>query len=165
MFVFNSEGAYFPALRPPGTFNPEKDPRVLQVRARRRGDLERLREHYLPELGKTIRLKQTDYQYRAYCTPAQWGQALARMAEEIDYVKFKDTAKDDQLHDTLLGVWTTVFSRMSPRPRGRRGRRGGRAGGFSWDNSVFADLPRVGESDSWTDEQYADLWRDLRTQP
>jgi 2'-5' RNA ligase len=68
----------------PGTFNPDKDPRVLQVRARRRGDLERLREHYLPELGKTIRLKNTDYQYRAYCTPTQWGQAQSRFMAAIE---------------------------------------------------------------------------------
>jgi hypothetical protein len=108
MFVCNSDGVYMPALRPVGSYDPRIDARELQVRARRARDLAALRRKWLPELGKTIKLAGTDYEYRAYCTREQWGQALARMAESIDYVKFKDTARDVQLHDLYLELWYVI---------------------------------------------------------
>lgn len=112
MIVATYFGLFMPALRPPKTLGD--DPRELQVRSRRKVDLERLRELYLPELGEVIELRGTDYQFRAYCTREQWGQALALIAIDIDYVKFKDTPKqklkDAKLSDAYLRIWNATFS-------------------------------------------------------
>lgn len=158
MIVCTSDGVYMPGLRPPGTYDPERDPRELQVRARRRQDLEILRRTHLPELGKTIRLRGTDYEYRAYCTRAQWGQALARIAEGIEYVKFKDTARDDQLHRLYLSMWSTILTHLSRRPlgwRGRDGRRQRRDALPEW----WGQIPEVGQAAVWTDEEWRNALR------
>ena len=109
-------GMYMPALRPPHTV-PADDDRLLQIRSRRRVDLDRLRRELLPELGETIHLPHTDYEYRAYCTHEQWARALAQAALDIDYVKFKEQAekkyKDHKLHSVYTAMWYTVFSKMS----------------------------------------------------
>lgn len=117
MWVMTSFGIFMPGLRPEGTV-PEGDNRVLQVRARRKIDLERLRDLYMgDELGEPISLKHTDYEWRAYCTLEAWGRALAKIGEDIDYVKFKETAEkkfnDHDLHSAYLKIWSSLFSHFS----------------------------------------------------
>ena len=108
MIVATSFGMFMPALRPAKSV-PANDTRTLQIRSRRKIDLDRLRALYLPELGPTIQLPNTDYQYRAYCTPAQWGEALAMIAMDIAYTKFKDTPrimfKDAALSRAYERIW------------------------------------------------------------
>lgn len=115
-------GMYMPALRPPHTV-PEGDNRLLQIRSRRKIDLERLRNELLPELGPTIRIPHTDYEFRAYCTHEQWASAMAKAAMQIDYVKFKDQAEkvygDVQLHNCYVAMWSTVFSKLSTKAHQR----------------------------------------------
>lgn len=116
MWVCAPCGMYMPALRPPHTV-PCDDDRLLQIRSRRIIDLRRLKAEYLPELGDIIELKYTDYEYRAYCTHEQWAAALAKMAMDIDYVKFKEQSEkkynDTELHNTYVRMWGTVFSALS----------------------------------------------------
>jgi hypothetical protein len=107
MIVATAFGMFMPSLRRTGTV-PDGDVRLLQVRSRRRIDLERLREHYLPELGETVVGGGTDYQFRAFCTHAQWGAALVKIASDINYVKFKDSPKQ-QWGDHAL---TNAYNRM-----------------------------------------------------
>lgn len=118
MWVMTSWGILMPGLRPDGTVDPGDD-RTLQVRARRARDLDILRDRYMPNtLGDTIALPGTDYQYRAYCRPKAWGEALAQIGAGIDYVKFKETAVsrfgDWQLHDLYLRIWFAVNEALSP---------------------------------------------------
>jgi hypothetical protein len=117
MWVMTSWGVLMPGLRPEGTI-PEGDNRVLQVRARRKKDLEMLRDKYMgDELGDIISLPHTDYEWRAYSTLEAWGRALAKIGEDIDYVKFKETAEkvydDHDLHGLYLSVWSTIFAKLS----------------------------------------------------
>lgn len=117
MWVMTSFGVLMPGLRPEGKI-PEGDNRTLQVRARRKKDLEILKEKYMgDELGDPISLVGTDYEWRAYCTPEAWGRALAKIGREIDYVKFKETAEskyhDKELHDLYLSLWSTIFHHLS----------------------------------------------------
>jgi hypothetical protein len=112
-----SFGIFMPGLRPAHTIK-EGDDKVLQVRARRKVDLDRLRDKYMKDdLGESISLPYTDYEWRAYCTLEAWGRALALIAEDIDYVKFKETAEkvwdDHELHGAYLKVWSTLFSHFS----------------------------------------------------
>lgn len=117
MWVMTSFGIFMPGLRPEHTV-PEGDNRVLQVRARRKIDLERLRDIYMgDDLGDSISLAHTDYEWRAYCTLEAWGRALAKIAMDIDYVKFKETAEkkfdDHDLHGAYLKIWSSLFSHFS----------------------------------------------------
>lgn len=116
MWLCTPFGMFMPALRPPKTV-PAGDDRLLQIRARRIVDLQRLKSEYLPELGEVIQLPHTDYEYRAYCTHEQWAAALAKMAMDIDYVKFKEQAEkkygDHKLHSVYTAMWGTVFRLLS----------------------------------------------------
>lgn len=112
MWVMTSFGIFMPGLRPAHTV-AEGDNRLLQIRSRRMRDLEILRAEYLPGLGDIIKIEHTDYQYRAYCTHEQWADALARLALDIDYVKFKDTTekkyRDKALHNLYNVLWGKIL--------------------------------------------------------
>jgi hypothetical protein len=62
----------------------------LTIRARVAGDLDLLREEYLPELSATIPHAGTDYPYRATAAYGYFSRAMAAMAGAIDYPNFKD---------------------------------------------------------------------------
>lgn len=116
MWVMTSWGILMPSLRPPATV-PDGDDRVLQVRARRDRDLNILRALYLPELGETIHTPTFDYNYRAYCTKAQFAAAMAKVTEDIDYEKFKPTTdrfNDNELHGVYNSIWGTVCKLGTP---------------------------------------------------
>jgi len=117
MWVMTSFGILMPSLRPADKI-PEGDNRLLQIRTRRRKDLDILRDEYMgDELGDTVELAGTDYEFRAYCTHEAWGRAMAKMSLDIDYVKFKPTTEDKyddgQLHQLYNSIWSTVFSKLS----------------------------------------------------
>lgn len=123
MWVMTSFGILMPGLRPPHTV-PAGDNRLLQVRARRRRDLEILRDEYMGDaLGEVVRLPHTDYEYRAYCTHEAWAAALAAIAMDVDYVKFKPTTEsryhDPELHGVYNRVWSLLFTALST-PRHQR---------------------------------------------
>lgn len=63
----------------------------LQVRARSRDDLERLRQAYLPSLGELISLPGRDYPWRAFTTRQALTECLAKVVDALDYGNFKDT--------------------------------------------------------------------------
>mgnify|MGYP001357049616 CR=1 FL=1 len=62
----------------------------LTIRSRTRGDLDRLRAHYLPELGPSLAHAGTDYPWRAVVAPWPLQAAMARIVEDLDYPNFKD---------------------------------------------------------------------------
>ena len=83
----------------------------LTVRARVAADLDRLRERYLPTLSATVANAGTDYPFRARATRKEFREAMARMAEDIDYANFKNevakvTGKD------RAGVYSDVWTRL-----------------------------------------------------
>lgn len=109
MIICTYFGMFMPALRPPKTI-PEGDNRVIQVRSRRAIDLDRLRAIYMPDLGPTIRMTKTDYQYRAYCTRRDLADALALIALDINYTKFKDTPRDEMKDPALSHAYGMIWS-------------------------------------------------------
>lgn len=179
MWVMTSWGVLMPGLRPAGTVEPG-DERTLQVRARRRGDLQTLRDRYMPDtLGPIIRLPQTDYEYRAYCTPDAWGDALADIGRDVDYVKFKETAEtrfgDKILHDLYVRIWGVIFAQLStsrhqheywssvspPRGKIKRGQTGDSltSSQFYWSTQDLA-VPELDESVGAGDDVEEALLRD-----
>lgn len=123
MWVLTSFGAFMPALRPPETV-PVGDDRVIQIRARRKIDLHRLRQNYMPDLGPTYTIRGSDYECRADCTRAALAAALTRISLDIDYVSFKDTTtevwQDDQLHRAYLRVWAALQGALGDPRRHRK---------------------------------------------
>jgi hypothetical protein len=130
VWLMTSFGILMPAARPVDTV-ASGDPRTMQVRARRRVDLEVLRDEYMgDDLGEIIHTPDMDYNYRAYCTPEAFGAVVAQLVEEIDYLKFKPTTesryKDALLHRVYDEIWSVVTmlgtpwegrSRRVPKPR------------------------------------------------
>lgn len=89
----------------------------LTVRARVRGDLEALKERYLPELGDIVEGAGTDYRFRAAVDREALAQAMARMARDIDYPNFKNRVAAKQGHaraGVYSKVWTTLLNLPEP---------------------------------------------------
>jgi hypothetical protein len=81
MWLFTNVG-FFSVVQKPGTD-------CLTVRGRVAGDLDRLREHYLPELSATVAGAGTDYPYRATVGHEEFARALAQLVRDVDYPNFK----------------------------------------------------------------------------
>lgn len=125
MWVMTSFGVLMPSLRPPNTV-AEGDTQTLQVRSRRRKDLEILRDEYMGDaLGPILGNEDfpadhppMDYNFRAYCTPEAFGTALTKITADIDYEKFKPTTeskyKDVELHSVYNSIWSTVCRLGTP---------------------------------------------------
>jgi hypothetical protein len=88
-------------------------PTELLVRARRRGDIERM----FPS-AKVIEDTKTDYLYRAVLPRDVVKQAVADMIDHIDYPNFKNSVKDRMLHDAYLDVWAAMAGVQFPPPYG-----------------------------------------------
>lgn len=85
---------------------------VLQVRARVRGDLDLLRTKYLPELTKTVELKNRDYPYRAYTDPACFSAAMVQIVHDLTYSNFKNEVDRVQGRSREL-LYAKVWSVMN----------------------------------------------------
>lgn len=112
-----SFGILMPAIRPPDTVK-EGDECTLQIRARRAKDLDILRARYMPgTLGETIHTPKFDYEFRAYCRPQDFAEAMYLMVMEINYKKFKPTTesiyKDRELHTCYNSIWSVVMDKLS----------------------------------------------------
>lgn len=74
-------------------------PRLL-VRARRKGDIERV----FPE-AETAYTGGADYAYRAWVNRNDVAKAMAKQVMNLDYTNFKNSIKDNAYHDACLEAW------------------------------------------------------------
>jgi hypothetical protein len=88
-------------------------PAELLIRARRRGDIERM----FP-FAKVTEDNKTDYLYRAVIPKAEVIEKIGTMIDSIDYPNFKDSVKDRELHDAYLDVWAAMAGVQFPPPYG-----------------------------------------------
>lgn len=86
-------------------------PNELLVRARRAGDIRKVFGKFI----KVTRYTRSDYLYRAVMPKHDVMEALARAVENIDYPNFKDSVRDDKLHEAYLRVWTAMAT-VQPLP-------------------------------------------------
>jgi hypothetical protein len=84
------------------------DPELLLVRARVKGDLEKLKEKYLPNLGKIVYMPTADYPYRALAWRVEVADAAKLAILDINYTNFKSEVSKQQgsaRHDLYMRVW------------------------------------------------------------
>lgn len=81
--------------------DPSKD--VLRVRARRKGDIERV----FPD-AKVERTPGRDYLYRAHIGRVIVKKAMMEEVGRIDYDNFKNSVSDNRLHDAYAATWSTM---------------------------------------------------------
>lgn len=86
-------------------------PDELMVRARRKGDIERI----FPG-AKVTRYTKSDYLYRAPVKRTEIAAALAKVVEGIDYNNFKNSVEDDDLHDCYHAMWYNTAKMQNPAP-------------------------------------------------
>ena len=85
---------------------------TLTVRARVRGDLEALRELYLPGLGSIEESPETDYRFRAKAPRPEVSAAMSRLIDDLDYSNFKSEVGKQQgaARAKVYGsVWSTLY--------------------------------------------------------
>ena len=115
MWIMAPFGVLMPSLRPQGTV-PEGDVRTIQIRARRRSELEWLKALYFKDMEEIIFMPNTDYEYRTYCTPDKLAEVLGNMARDIDYTKFKPTTEtfgEKKLHEAYNRIWSILYDMFS----------------------------------------------------
>lgn len=104
MWLFTNIG-FFSVVQKPGT-------NFLTIRARVRGDLDTLRQKYLPELSPTASKGGTDYPYRATCTHAAFATAAGKIINDIGYANFKNEVASRQGKDRAHRygkVWQALY--------------------------------------------------------
>ncbi len=111
MWIFDKRGFF--ALAASQT--PKAPKGTLSVRARVRADLDAFRKHYSSKLGPTIVIPGADYEYRADISPDELRKAMVKMAEGVDYTKFKPEAErfstgGHERHSLYLGVWSAMLN-------------------------------------------------------
>ena len=81
-----------------------KTPGCLVVRARRKGDIERV----FPD-AEIVAGAGTDYRYRAEIPRGIVARAVASRIEAIDYPNFKNSVKEKRLHGAYEKVWGVMM--------------------------------------------------------
>lgn len=86
---------------------------ILTIRSRTRGDLDRLRNHYLPSLSPSRAHEGTDYSWRANASVAALKEAMSRIVQEIDYSNFKSEVGLSTGHaraKCYSKVWSAMYN-------------------------------------------------------
>jgi len=103
MWLFTPIG-FFSIVKKTGTAH-------LTIRSRVKGDLDSLREDFLPELSPTQGHAGTDYPWRATVSHEALAAAVGRMVLAIDYPNFKNEVATKQGHARAKrygGVWSVL---------------------------------------------------------
>lgn len=90
------------------------DPGKLMVRARAKGDIERV----FPG-AKVRESDRADYMYRAFIDRSEVSKAIAKRLLDIRYESFKDTVEEEDRHLAYLDIWSRM-RRFQEKRLGRR---------------------------------------------
>lgn len=87
-------------------------PGELLVRARRKGDIERV-------FGRRVKVTEydkSDYRFRAVVPRGAVVAAMTCEITNINYPNFKNSVKDDDLHTAYMRVWAAMADTQDPPP-------------------------------------------------
>lgn len=104
-----------------------QDGDVMVVRARLKGDIERVFAHLVGKKKlKVIETPQNDYRFRAMIPRSVVKAAMAAEVDRVTYGNFKNTVHDDDRHNAYSGVWGVMYRLQNAKMGGRTGPKGGR---------------------------------------
>lgn len=86
------------------------DDSTLLVRSRRAGDIERIFSG-----AKVEKTPGRDYLFRASIPRQKVADVVAQHVAGIEYGNFKNSVKDNKLHNAFSGFWS-IMSRLQPIP-------------------------------------------------
>jgi hypothetical protein len=89
------------------------EPDMLLVRARARGDIERV----FPD-ADVSHSPDADYAYRATLAREVVARVLAEQVAGITYPNFKSSIKEPDRHDACMAVWSVMHRFQTDRARG-----------------------------------------------
>ena len=118
MWIMTNQGVYMPATIPM-TVRRELDLPFdwdMQIRARERRALVKVRKQMIAmsfEVSVIVDTRHMDYEYRFYCSAADYGQLIAAQVRAIDYDKFKPTTDrkgggGTDLHTLYNRLWGVI---------------------------------------------------------
>jgi hypothetical protein len=92
----------------------------LTIRARFQGDLERLRDGPMPDLGRTAVTPPADYRFRAVIGHDEFASGLAKIALLLDYDNVKARSAEVDGHGIRLAayhrVWAALYRAQEAEP-------------------------------------------------
>ena len=101
MWLFCKSG-YFSAVK------HNAKPNTILLRARVKGDLERLAEAHQIDMG-VEHTPEADYAFRAELSAAEWTRAVMEESDAIDYGNFKNVVHDGTARDdAYMEVWCSM---------------------------------------------------------
>ena len=101
MWIFTKHG-FFSAVQNANNSN------LIHVRARFKGDLERLCKTY-GVAPKVVQIPGTDYPYRMDFLRELWSEIVKKESEAVDYTNFKNAVHDGTSRDAAyLNVWAAL---------------------------------------------------------
>jgi hypothetical protein len=106
MWIISTTG-FFSIVRKP----EDVELGLLTIRGRVRADLERLKTMYLPKASSISEDERADYRYRLRAKVFDVGEALGRMAVDINYANFKSAVEERQgwtRHEVYVLVWQVL---------------------------------------------------------
>lgn len=80
-----------------------KQPKLLLVRARVKGDIERV----FPD-AKVTRTPERDYLFRSFIPRTVVGEAIGKLAASVSCDNFKNSVPDDDRHDAYASCWSAM---------------------------------------------------------
>ena len=90
-------------------------PNELKIRARKKEHLRKL----FP-LAEILTTDRTDYRFRVFVTKELFTKVLINRLEKIDYGNFKNSVKEDALHDLYLDFWMLHRAYQSAPPKSKK---------------------------------------------
>lgn len=109
MWIFLSD-AFFSVV------HKDCKPDEVIVRARRKGDIERVFPRKMR--SKITKLLHADYLYRTTVKRSVLAEVMKVEIDRITYANFKDSVDDDELHSAYLRVWSVMYGLRPARHSG-----------------------------------------------
>src|SRR5689334_21731085 len=81
----------------------KNDQTRLMVRARRKNDLLNI----FGQDAQIVETPEADYRWRTFVDRAAFKAVVANRIDAVSYTNFKNTVKDDDLHEMYMDFWNT----------------------------------------------------------